>query len=54
MNFTFVLVLVVKMLIEDYEMDINDTGPGRTPLAAAKKNGHSAIIRFLESHDATE
>ena len=43
------------MIVEgDYGMDINDDGPGSTPLKKAKDKGHNAIVRFLESHGAAE
>ena len=41
------------MLVEgNYNIDINDATPGKTPLKMAKDKGHTAIVWFLESHGA--
>ena len=41
------------MLVEgNYNIDINDATPGKTPLKMAKDKGHTAIVWFLDSHGA--
>ena len=41
------------MLVEgNYNIDINDATPGKTPLEMAKDKSHTAIVWFLESHGA--
>merc|ERR1712008_535059 len=49
----FGVMQVVKMLVEDHQMDVNAVGDwGGTPLQKAKLASQDAVIRYLESHGA--